>query len=107
NGPMWASSPSPFRMAACTRSGASRFQWSVPAGVRPWAPSPVELSRTGAEAEVMGMSGGGTGALLRVDDGNRGHVDDLLHVGALFQHVDGVLHADEDGADRRGPAQLR
>jgi hypothetical protein len=44
---------------------------------------------------INGVPASGADALLRVDDGHGRHVDDLLHVGALLEHVHGL------GASRR------
>jgi hypothetical protein len=65
------------------------------------------MERAGRAATARNARPVWTGALLCINDGHGRHVDDLLHVGILLEDVDGVLHADEDGADRRGPAQLR
>ena len=46
------------------------------------------------------------GSLLRVDHGDGGHVDDVLHVGAALEHVHRATHADEDRPDRRRPAEV-
>ena len=45
-------------------------------------------------------------ALLRVDDGDGGHVDDVLHVGAALEHVHGATHAEQDRTDGGRAAEV-
>ena len=45
-------------------------------------------------------------ALLGVGNGERCHVDDVAHLAAHLQDVDGFVHAEEDGTDDFMAAQF-
>jgi hypothetical protein len=76
---------------------------------RTFEPAPRAGASTEARAKLPGRGGadGRTGGLLLlcVDDGDAGEVDDVFHLVAALEHVNGLVHPDEHRADGFGAAQ--
>src|SRR5258705_7269406 len=110
NGPISVNSPSSRRAAALKSSGAIKFQWTSPGGYSPCLARPMLLSR--AASARWGLISVAiprlplTDPLLRVHHGDRGHIHDVLPVGALLEHVNGKIHTDQERTDLRRTAEV-